>query len=220
MSAGFTMTGVETLDMGGFKLNVQQSSLLDLSALQLQNAGSISGNNSANRIYGTQGGDTIDGGGGNDVLRGGAGNDTLLGGADADILNGGAGNDTLYGSGGTKGDRAADTFVFNSALSATSNVDTIVGFEANVLDKIALDTNVFTALLSGASASLDAGEFRASAGGNAVDGNDYILYDTSTGNLFYDADGSGGGSRVLFAQLKGLTGTLDVTDFTAPPIGG
>ena len=43
--------------------------------------------------------------------------------------------------------------------------------------------------------------FRAAVGGDAADTNDYVLYDTATGNLFYDADGSGAGAKVLFATL-------------------
>ena len=43
--------------------------------------------------------------------------------------------------------------------------------------------------------------FRASTSGTAADANDYILYDTDSGQLFYDADGSGAGARVLFATV-------------------
>jgi hypothetical protein len=42
-----------------------------------------------------------------------------------------------------------------------------------------------------------------------------VLFDTATGNLYYDADGSGAGAKVLFGRidLAGQTGTLDATDF-------
>ena len=47
-----------------------------------------------------------------------------------------------------------------------------------------------------------------------------IVYDATTGNLYYDADGSGAGASVLFANLAGLTGTLDITDFSmTSPLG-
>jgi Ca2+-binding RTX toxin-like protein len=36
----------------------------------------------------------------------------------------------------------------------------------------------------------------------AHDGNDYVLYDTTTGNLSYDPDGSGAIATTLFANLS------------------
>ena len=78
-----------------------------------------------------------------------------------------------------------------------------------------LDDTIFTALGSGGQRALGAANFVVNAGGNALDSNDFIAYDTATGNLYYDADGNGSGSRVLFAHidLGGLAGTVDVTDF-------
>jgi Ca2+-binding RTX toxin-like protein len=196
-------------------------------------ADTLTGTNAADSIEARGGDDTVDGGGGNDfvaggrgndrltggngndALVGGAGNDTLAGSAGADVLAGGAGNDLLYGGGTNgKGDNSADTFVFNAALDAVNNRDTIYGFEANARDKIALDPAHFAALLGGASSSVDSGEFRAAAGGNAADANDFLLYDSSTGNLYYDADGNGASARVLIGGFVGLTGTLDASDFT------
>jgi Ca2+-binding RTX toxin-like protein len=219
-SAGFTMVGVETLNMNGYSLSVQGTTALDLSALALINGGAIAGDSAGNRITGTQGNDNIDGGGGADFLKGGQGNDVIRGGSGADILVGGAGNDALYGGTKATGDKAADTFVFNSTLNGSTNVDTIYGFEANALDKIALDPAVFAAVFGNGTSGLDSGEFRANTGGNAVDANDYILYDSATGNLFYDADGSGAGAKVQFGALVGLIGALDSSDFTTSPPPG
>jgi Ca2+-binding RTX toxin-like protein len=154
-------------------------------------------------------------------LNGGSGNDTLYGGNGNDVLVGGAGNDLLYGGGSNgKGDGSADTFVFNSALDAGTNRDTIYGFEANALDKIALDPALFAALLGGTPSGVDSGEFRAVAGGNAADANDFLLYDSATGSLYYDADGNGAGAKVLLGNFVGMTGTLDASDFTTllPPL--
>ena len=65
---------------------------------------------------------------------------------------------------------------------------------------------------------LDASEFVAIAGGNAVDADDFILFDTNTGTLFYDADGNGGGfAKIAFAILAAPSGTLDATDFVMNP---
>ena len=214
LSGGFTMSNVETLNMGGFTLGVQTTTAINLSGLALLNGGVINGDGAANTITGTQGADNINGAGGNDLLKGGAGIDTLHGGAGVDVIVGGTGNDLLFGSANSAGDGSADTFVFNTALNATTNKDTITGFEANALDKMALDPAFFAAVALNGTAGLDATEFKANAGGNATDGNDYIVYDSATGNLYYDADGSGVGAKVLFATLVGLTGTLDNTDFT------
>lgn len=102
--------------------------------------------------------------------------------------------------------------------SASTNVDTITDFDANPSggqDKIHLDQTIFTALTS--TGTLAAGNFAANAGGNATDGNDYILYDTASGNLYYDADGTGAGEKTLFATLTltGVNGTVDAGDFAA-----
>jgi Ca2+-binding RTX toxin-like protein len=48
---------------------------------------------------------------------------------------------------------------------------------------------------------LSATKFAANASGAAQDADDRIIYDTGTGKLFYDFDGSGAGAAVQFAQL-------------------
>jgi Ca2+-binding RTX toxin-like protein len=137
-------------------------------------ADTLTGNAVANKLAGS---------GGNDVLNGGAGNDILVGGSGIDALTGGVGK---------------DAFVFESALNAGTNVDTIKDFVA-VDDTIKLENAVFKKLtLAGA---LNAANFKASATGNAADSNDFVLYETDTGKLFYDLDGSGAGAKVLFAVL-------------------
>ena len=138
-------------------------------------------------------------------------------GTDVDeVLTGTDGGDTINGW----GDNSADTFVFNAAPDAVNNRDTIYGFEANAKDKVALDPTLFAALLGGSSSGVDSGEFRASADGNAADANDYLLYDSASGSLYYDADGSGAGAKVLLGNFIGLIGTLDASDFSTqmPPL--
>jgi Ca2+-binding RTX toxin-like protein len=144
--------------------------------------------------------DVINGSGLNDVLRGGGGNDTINGGAGVDIITGGPGADTLTGGTG------ADTFVFNSPLN---NVDTITDFDANGIDKIDLDPTVFSAI----GATLDANEFVSAPGANPADSNDYILFDPTTGDLYYDPDGTGGQAKILIAHVNVVNGTLDPSDF-------
>jgi Ca2+-binding RTX toxin-like protein len=66
-----------------------------------------------------------------------------------------------------------------------------------------LDNAVFKKLGSGSAASpamLSKSYFV--TGTRAKDKNDYIVYDKATGALYYDADGSGKGAAVKFAQLK------------------
>ncbi|WP_180355838.1 hypothetical protein [Aliirhizobium smilacinae] len=50
------------------------------------------------------------------------------------------------------------------------------------------------------------------AGTAAHDSSDRIIYDKSSGKLFYDADGKGGAAAIQFAQLqKGLS--ITASDF-------
>jgi Ca2+-binding RTX toxin-like protein len=143
---------------------------------------------------------------GADVINGGDGDDALVGGQSADTLNGGLGNDQLVGGAG------GDNFLFNTTLNGSTNVDRILDFDAGGGpngDHIQLDDAIFTQLSVG---TLSAANFVANAGGVAGDANDYILYDTLTGNLYYDADGNGAGARVLFATITVAAGTIDPTD--------
>jgi Ca2+-binding RTX toxin-like protein len=49
---------------------------------------------------------------------------------------------------------------------------------------------------------LTAAAFAANALGVATDAFDRVIYETDTGNLFYDADGNGAGAAVQFAVLS------------------
>jgi len=91
-----------------------------------------------------------------------------------------------------------DIFGFSSAFGA-GNVDTIIDFNvAN--DTISLDDAIFTAIIQ-APGTMLSGYFKANAAGTATDSNDRIIYDTSNGNLFYDADGTGTETAIQFAIL-------------------
>jgi len=115
----------------------------------------------------------------------------IVGSSGADTLSGALGDDTLTGGAGF------DQFLFNAALGS-GNVDTLVDFDRSD-DVIWLKRSVFTTL-GGAGTHLPSGEFR--LGTKAVDSNDHILYDSASGALRYDADGSGAGAAVLFALLE------------------
>ncbi len=81
---------------------------------------------------------------------------------------------------------------------ATSNVDLITDFNAGD-DTIRLDNAIFTQLT--ATGTLSAAMFVSSASGKAMDGNDRVLYNTTTGALSYDKDESGSSIAVKFAEL-------------------
>ena len=120
----------------------------------------------------------------------------ITGNSAANIINGGAGNDTLTGGGG------ADAFKFATTLNAATNVDTITDFGAS--DQLQLHHLVFSQ--AGAVGTLNASFFKAGAGlTTGQDSDDRIIYNTTTGNLYYDADGSGAGASILFAQLGTTT---------------
>lgn len=159
---------------------------------------------SIENLIGSYYNDTLTGSAGANKLSGSAGIDTLNGGGGNDTLNGGSESDTLTGGGGN------DYFVFNTSLDS-SNVDTIKDF-SSVADTIRLENNgVFGKLATG---NLNAGNFK--VGAAAADANDYIIYNNSTGALYYDADGSGSGAAVQFAYVYS-TGTtpasLSAADF-------
>ena len=126
----------------------------------------------------------------------------LYGNDGANTLDGGLGSDFLQGFGG------ADTFAFTTAPGA-GNIDTILDF--NVVDD--------TIQLGGAAgqpfAALATGALRVGTlviGTAAADADDYLIYNSGTGALLFDADGNGGGIAVQVATLStGLS--LTVLDF-------
>jgi VCBS repeat-containing protein len=150
------------------------------------------GNDGFDTVYGDQGNDFLSGGAGEDFLIGGKDNDQLFGGSGSDHLAGGLGNDVLAGDSGN------DVFIFDTLLNANTNRDKILDFTSGQ-DKIELDRAIFSALP--AQGTLASCSFLASASGKAADDNDYILYNTASGALLYDADGNGQGVAIEFATL-------------------
>jgi Ca2+-binding RTX toxin-like protein len=132
-------------------------------------------------------------------MTGNAAGNFLAGGGGADTLHGGPGNDTLLGGGG------ADSFLFAEA-SGSANADLIPDF-APGSDRIRLDDAAFTGI--GATGGFVAGDARFAAGAGFTagrDASDRVVYDTATGNLYYDADGSGAGAAQLIATFTGNPG--------------
>ena len=142
------------------------------------------------KVVAGDGANWVEGGAGNDVLRTGAGADVIYGGEGADKINGGAGS---------------DVFVFDNL--AVGGKDLINDFNA-AEDFFALDTTVFTSLAGGIT---DANFI---AGKTAVAADDYLIFDTQGGKLYYDADGSDTAfAAVQIAVVKGSLTGLDAGNF-------
>ena len=184
-------TGPDML-LGGADNDVLYGSGDDDSVMGLLGDDLLIGRSGNDHLFGNDGSDTVYGDQGDDDLSGGSGNDFLIGGAGSDRLNGGQGSDTLVGGSGS------DTFIFDTGLNRQKNTDTIVDFVVDQ-DKIELDQTIFSSLPE--EGSLFSEYFLASATGAAGDGNDYLLYSTTSGALLYDADGNGQGVAVEFASL-------------------
>jgi len=137
------------------------------------------GGNQANTIQGNGAANVLSGAGGNDVLAGGLGNDTLIGG------------------------KGADTFLFDS-LPGAGNVDLVSDFLRTQLDVIQLSKADFAGL--GAVGALGSAAFFSSATATAAnDATDRIVYNTTSGALYYDADGLGGQAAVQIATFGTTT---------------
>ena len=139
----------------------------------------------------------------NNAITGSGANNTMNGSSGNDTLNGAAGSDTLSGGAG------GDFFVFSTALNPTTNVDIVTDFNVTD-DSIRLENAIFTQFT--ATGAIPAGTFVSGAGAVALDGDDFLIYNTTNGNLSYDADGNGAGAQVVFASLTGIP-ALTSADF-------
>lgn len=209
-----------TLGQGVEKLVLKGPAALDGTGNGLNNA--ITGTEKANHLQGLDGNDSLFGAQGNDRLEGGSGNDRLEGGLDRDTLEGGDGNDWLDGGQGSDvltGGSGADTFAFGvnayrlgpdkTVLGSTieQNADMVRDFNAAEGDRIALSLTTFKALADAglkAGGALNADLFVNRA--YAADANDYLLYDSKTGKLWYDDTGN-------LANAEGWTGRRLVATF-------
>lgn len=145
-------------------------------------------------------------------FEGNADDNTFIGTTQDDVFVSNSGDDVLTGGAG------ADTFVFGKVHEQVvtgdddevqtyvdtafelSGIDFITDFMSG-LDKIALNTDMFSSLTVG---GFSAGNLVVGSGATAGDVDDYILFDTSTFALSYDADGSGAGAAIQFADRKSV----------------
>ena len=176
---------------------------VDLSKVTLGNGFSIS--NIKDGKVGSKAANFI-GSGLDDVITGGAGADTLNGGAGNDIIIGGGGNDLITGGAGN------DLFRFTSPPDAKKNVDTIFDF-AQGQDKINFDARVFAGFLT-LNESFDFLE--AATGLNAATlASTRVIYNKTSGALYYDQDGSATEFNPIQVAIIGKTThpALDSSDF-------
>ncbi len=143
--------------------------------------------------------DTLQGSGDVDSLFGFNGRDTILGAGGSDVIDGGRGKDTLTGGGGN------DQFHFDAALRS-GNADHITDFHSGH-DQLWLAAGIFTAVAGGVAAN------NFVIGTQPLDGDDYLIYNPSTGVLSYDADGSGTADAMVAFVTLDHHPALAVNDF-------
>ena len=143
----------------------------------------LTGNDIANVITGS----TV-----NDILYGGAGIDTLLGGTGEDTLRGGINKDTLTGGSG------ADNFVFTELGTAT-DFDQVTDF-AVASDHFQIVKSAFAAFAALPNGTINNSEF--TTGTAATTASQHLIYNASTGALYYDEDGMGGNAQMQIAMLS------------------
>jgi Ca2+-binding RTX toxin-like protein len=136
----------------------------------------------------------------NNLLKGNDGNNVIAGGGGDDIIIGGVGKDKLTGGSGR------DIFIFDSA-PGNKNADAINDFSGDV---IRLDSAIFTGLDDDEN---DVINFISGLGRKKadVDTVSFIVYDTKTGNLYYDAKDN------LKSELITKVGFFDPTSKSFTP---
>ena len=133
----------------------------------------------------------------NSTLYGKSGNDLLYG-ANKAHLYGGDGDDTLAAQGEENqlwGNAGRDSFLFSSLEDGVSRIGDFTPGE----DTLQLDCSIFQSLASG---PLSAENFISNASGLSESEQHFLIYNTTTGALLYDADGSGSGAAIHFATLN------------------
>lgn len=226
LSSGLTLSNSSFEVIGGFSLPTIASSGAAIAGT------SILGTTGNDRLFGSEGDDTINllagddlssgeegndivnggdgkdflvGGSGNDQVAGDAGDDQLYGEAGNDVLNGGGNNDTITGGTGNDtitGGSGSDRFNFYDP--ATDGTDQITDFNVSE-DRIGLyvgtaQATAFATAGFATNAPLTADQFH--LGAAAADATDRIIYNSSTGALLFDADGTGAGAATQIATLS------------------
>jgi len=181
-------------------------------------ADAIDGEAGNDTVQGDKGLDTLSGGGDDDLLLGGAapdrlfggkGDDSLFGGRDDDSLFGDVGNDSLAGDGGVdtlQGGEGQDSFNYLSPNDGGTQGDRILDFNP-AEDRLVFNSEAATeggfelSTDNTDTQTLNPGQFFTDA--ELVSGTfPALIYNSSTGELRYDADGSGTRAAIAIAQFE------------------
>ena len=230
-----TAAGANAMYAAGTATGVVINLSSDISAgVNFQGAAGSGHINGVEKIIGTSGADYVTSVGGATIDTG-AGNDTIIGaqtGSGIDILKGGAGTNTYDATSAT----AKDYFGVGNAATELDNIYAYNGVQDKFYVSLASYSTaghaVLAASYTGAGTTvspyvLNAGDMvvntTAVAGANVgtVAAQSQFVYNSTTGNLFFDADGSGAGIGVQVAHLDTNTfasahtvgAVLDNTDF-------
>ena len=140
------------------------------------------------------------------AITGNSGLNLIFGGAGNDTLNGAEGNDILVGG------RDADTYLF-TATPGAANADLVLDFRT-AEDAVVIDGLTHPDTGPSGTLSENDGRFHAAPGASSgLDEDDRFIYDTSTGELWYDADGCKPGAAELIATFQGAP-SLRAADIT------
>ncbi|MBD3884897.1 hypothetical protein IFO70_24485 [Phormidium tenue FACHB-886] len=155
---------------------------------------SVNGDRDSDQLYGEAGNDLLNGGAGNDILAGGAGNDTLTGGSGADRFS-------FYDPLASivdpnTGDRADPVTDGTDVLTDLNRAEDTIGLYIGSYSPDSLYRQAGLAL----NTAISAGQFQ--LGSSAADASDRLIYDRSTGDLFFDVDGTGAQAQIKIATLS------------------
>lgn len=192
-----------TFDVRDLPSGTQRGSQFEVVRLGTLDGDNLGVQDASKSYYINAGGgdDSVMGGNANDFLVGGIGNDTIAGFGGDDTLLGGAGDDTfIFGNGDRNGagdGAGVDTILDYNAISAGAGDDTIH-----------LSKEMFRGFMEG---QLNASAF--SDTGVATSQSSQVIYNRATGELSYDADGTGQGSAETFASLMNKPANVTAADF-------